>query len=202
VLAVSAPVDCEPDVALVPLQPPDAVQALALVDDQLKLAAPPLVTDVGLAASDSVGAGGGGGVLVTVTVTDWVTLPPAPVQVSEKLPVAVSAAVVWLPLVALVPDQAPDAVQPLALADDQLSVAVAPLATDVGLAPKLNVGAGVGCGGGGVGLGDGAGAFGSMTVAPVVSPAVQPASASAPSSSAALSVRVRCQSGVLETQDM
>jgi hypothetical protein len=74
---VRAPVDCEPLAALVPDQAPDAVQEVALVDDQLRVEALPLLTVLGLAAKLTVGAGA-----VTDTVTDCVALPPAPVQVS------------------------------------------------------------------------------------------------------------------------
>jgi hypothetical protein len=48
----------------------------------------------------------------------------------------------WEPLLALLPDQAPDAAQEVALAADQLRVAPPPLATVLGLAVKLTVGAG------------------------------------------------------------
>src|SRR5262249_53702426 len=56
--AVSAPVDWLPEVALVPDQPPEAVQLVALVEDQVRVEAPPLATEVGLAVSDTVGAVG------------------------------------------------------------------------------------------------------------------------------------------------
>jgi hypothetical protein len=72
---VRAPVDCEPLTALAPDQAPDAVHEVALVDDQLKVEALPLVTVLGLAAKFTVGAGA-----VTDTVTDCEALPPAPVQ--------------------------------------------------------------------------------------------------------------------------
>jgi hypothetical protein len=74
---LSVPVDCEPLTPLVPDQPPDAEQEVALLDDQVKVAAPPLVTVLGLAVRLTVGVGG-----VTETVTDWVALPPVPAQVS------------------------------------------------------------------------------------------------------------------------
>ncbi len=77
-LALRAPVDCEPLTALGPDQAPEAVQAVALLDDHVKLAVPPLVIVLGLAARETVGAGG-----VTETVVACVALPPAPVQVSE-----------------------------------------------------------------------------------------------------------------------
>ena len=73
-----APVDCEPLVALVPDQAPEAVQAVALLADQVKTALLPLAIVLGLADNATVGAGG-----VTDTVFDCVALPPAPVQVSE-----------------------------------------------------------------------------------------------------------------------
>ena len=75
--------DWLPEVALVPDQLPEAVHAVALVDDQVNVEEAPLAIDVGFAASDSVGNGGGGGVADTATVADALALPPAPVQVSE-----------------------------------------------------------------------------------------------------------------------
>jgi hypothetical protein len=75
--AVSAVVDCVPLMALLPDQAPEAVQAVALVDDQFKVELLPLMMVLGLAAKTTVGMGG-----VTETVVDWVALPPAPVQVS------------------------------------------------------------------------------------------------------------------------
>ena len=74
----SGPVDSEPLVDFDPVQPPLAVQEVAFVEDQLSVEAPPVVTDVGLAASVSVGAGGG----ITVTVTLCDTVPPSPEQAS------------------------------------------------------------------------------------------------------------------------
>ena len=70
--------DCEPLMALVPDQPPAAVQAVALLEDQVKTALPPLAIVLGLAVRATVGAGG-----VTDTIVDCVALPPVPVQVSE-----------------------------------------------------------------------------------------------------------------------
>ena len=68
--------DREPLEASLPLQPPDATQAVALVEDQDNVEALPLVTVLGLALSVTVGAGE-----VTETVADWEALPPVPVQV-------------------------------------------------------------------------------------------------------------------------
>jgi hypothetical protein len=60
-----------------PLQPPEALQEVAFVDDQLNIEALPLAIVLGLAAKLTVGAGE-----VTETVADCVALPPVPVQVS------------------------------------------------------------------------------------------------------------------------
>ena len=76
VVAVRAAVFCEPLVASEPLQPPDAAQVAALLEDQVKVEAAPLATVLGLALSVTVGAG-----VVTVTVADCAALPPLPVQV-------------------------------------------------------------------------------------------------------------------------
>jgi hypothetical protein len=75
-LAVSAPVDHDPFAGWLPDQAPEAVQEVALVDDQLNVEALPLATVLGLAVKLTVGAGE-----VTETVADCVALPPLPVQV-------------------------------------------------------------------------------------------------------------------------
>ena len=75
-MAVTAPVDCEPPVAvLAPDQAPEAIQDVALVADQVTMALLPLATVLGLAAKVTAGAG-----VVTETVADWAALPPLPVQ--------------------------------------------------------------------------------------------------------------------------
>jgi hypothetical protein len=137
VVADNAAVLAEPFIGSDPLQPPDAVQAVALVADQVSAEAPPLATVLGLAASVMAGAA-----WVTETVADCVALPPVPVQVSPKVELAVRAPVDCEPLAALVPDQAPEAVQEVALMADQVSVELPPLATVPGLATKVTVGAG------------------------------------------------------------
>ena len=58
-LAESAPVDCEPLVPWLPDQPPEAVQAVALVVDHVKAELLPLTMELGLAARLTVGAGVG-----------------------------------------------------------------------------------------------------------------------------------------------
>ena len=74
-LAVRAPVVCEPLTGLAPDQDPEAVQAVALVADQVSVELLPLATVLGLADKLTAGAG-----LVTETVADCAALPPLPVQ--------------------------------------------------------------------------------------------------------------------------
>jgi hypothetical protein len=76
VVAVRAGVVCEPAVASEPLQPPDAVQAVALVDDQVNAEVAPLLTVGGVAVRVTAGAG-----VVTDTVDDCAALPPLPLHV-------------------------------------------------------------------------------------------------------------------------
>jgi hypothetical protein len=66
---------------------------------------------------------------VTFTVTDWLALPPDPLQVSAYVVVVLSAPVLALPLVGSLPDHPPEALQLVALVDDQLSVEAEPLLT-------------------------------------------------------------------------
>jgi len=134
VVVVRAPVFMLPLVGSLPDQPPEAVQLVAFVEDQLSIAEPPLLTVVGLALRPTVGGA------ETLTVTDWLALPPGPLQVSVKVVVALSAPVLELPLVGSLPDQPPEAVQLLALVEDQLSIADPPLLTLVGFALRLTVG--------------------------------------------------------------
>jgi hypothetical protein len=122
---------------LVPDQAPVAVQEVALVADHTSVEALPLATALGFALKLTVGAAA-----ATDTVAAWVALPPLPVQVSPKVPLVVSAPVDWEPLTALVPDQAPEAAQEVALVEDQVRVAAAPLLTVLGVADRLTVGAG------------------------------------------------------------
>ncbi len=72
VLALSAPVDCEPLSGMLPDHPPDAVHAVALLDDQVNVALFPLVIVLGLTVKATFGAG-----CVTETVVDWAALVPA-----------------------------------------------------------------------------------------------------------------------------
>ena len=76
--AARTPVDCVPITGLLPDQAPEAVQEVALVDDQLKLELPPLATVLGLALRLTVAVGFG----LTVTVVDCAAAPPGPLQVN------------------------------------------------------------------------------------------------------------------------
>ena len=75
-LALRAPVDSEPAGGRAPDHAPDATQAVAFPDDQIKVALPPFVIELGLAVRCTVGAAE-----FTETVADCAALPPAPVQV-------------------------------------------------------------------------------------------------------------------------
>jgi len=112
---------------------------VALVEDQLRVEDEPFATVVGLALKETVGAGE-----VTETVADCVALPPVPVQTRVYVVLALSAPVACDPVVAMVPDHPPEAVQEVAFVLDQFNVEVAPLATVLGLALSVTVGAGVG----------------------------------------------------------
>jgi hypothetical protein len=76
VVAVRAAVVCEPAVGSLPAQPPEAVQALALVEDQVSFDVAPLFIVAGLADKETAGAG-----VDTDTVADCAALPPLPLQV-------------------------------------------------------------------------------------------------------------------------
>ena len=65
-MALSAPVLALPLIPLLPDQPPEAVQLVALVEDQLSVEAAPLLTVPGLALMLTVGLGGAD----TLTVTE------------------------------------------------------------------------------------------------------------------------------------
>jgi len=136
VLAVSGPVDSEPPGGpFAPDQPPEAVQEVAFVENQVSIEDPPLTTEVGFAVSDTVGN--------TLTVADALALPPGPMQAREKLAPAVRGPVdAGPPEGALVPDQPPEAVQKVASVEDHVSIADAPLATTVGFAASDTVGTG------------------------------------------------------------
>ena len=74
--AVNAPVDCVPDVALVPDHDPLALHDVALVLDHVNVDEAPDATLPGDVASDTVGAP------TSDTVVVCAALPPVPVHVS------------------------------------------------------------------------------------------------------------------------
>jgi hypothetical protein len=118
-----------------PPQAPEAVQAVALVEDQFNAVLPPLATLLEPTLRDTLG-----GADDTVTVADCDAEPPGPVQVSVYFVVALTAAVVCEPLVDSVPLHPPDARHEVALVEDQVSVDVAPLLTVLGLAERVKAG--------------------------------------------------------------
>jgi hypothetical protein len=110
---------------------------VAFVELHVSVEAPPLTTVEGAALSVAVG----GAAIVTVTVATGLA-PPGSVHVSEKVVSAVSAPVVWVPLVATGPLQPPEAVHAVASVELHVNVDAPPLATDVGAAAKVAAGTG------------------------------------------------------------
>lgn len=64
-----------PEVALVPLQPSDAVQLVAFVATHDTEVFPPNATELGVTLITTVGA-----TVITITFTVWLAVPPVPVQ--------------------------------------------------------------------------------------------------------------------------
>jgi hypothetical protein len=87
-VALSAPVDSVPLVALVPLHAPEAVHDVALVELHVSVDNPPLATVVGFAVNVAVAAGA----MLTVALAGLL-VPPAPLHVNEKVVAAVRAPV-------------------------------------------------------------------------------------------------------------
>jgi hypothetical protein len=71
------PVDCEPLVGLAPDQAPAALQAVAFMAFQDRVALAPLATVLGEALRLTLGADD-----ATLTVADCAAVPPKPVQVN------------------------------------------------------------------------------------------------------------------------
>jgi hypothetical protein len=76
VVAERAPVLCVPLVAFAPLQPPEAVHAVAFVELHVNVEVPPLATTVGFATNVTAGT------MFTSALATGLE-PPAPVQVNE-----------------------------------------------------------------------------------------------------------------------
>jgi len=111
----------DPAVTLFPDQSPDAVQLVTWVPAQLSVVEPLVVSEPGFAVKESVGTGS-----ATVTLTVSLTDPLVPLQVKVNVLSAISAPVVCVPEVARLPDQSPEALQPLVLPLSQLKVVEAP----------------------------------------------------------------------------
>ena len=75
-VVLRAEVDTEPLIGSVPLQPPEAVHDVALVEDQVSVDLAPLAIVLGFAVRVTAG-----GVWVIEMVADCVALPPLPVHV-------------------------------------------------------------------------------------------------------------------------
>jgi hypothetical protein len=113
------------------------VQAVAFVADHVKVVEKFAVTLDGEADNVTTGAG------VSVAVAVAIAEPPAPEQLNVKVVVALSAALVSLPEVALVPVQPPEAVQDVALVLLHVNVTVWPAVIAVGLRFNVTVGDGL-----------------------------------------------------------
>ena len=114
---------------------PLAAQALAPVDDQVKLVCVPALTLTGLAVNCTLGGA------TTLTVTSCVVLPPIPVQLRLNSADDESGPTVSSPRVGFAPAQGPPAathdVAPLLVHSNEVWP---PGATDVGVADKARVG--------------------------------------------------------------
>ena len=123
------------------LQPPDAAHEVALLELQVNVDEPPGAITEGYTESVPDGTTFTGVVTFTVTVAAEL-VPPGPAQVNEKVDFDVSAPVLALPLAATVPLHPPEAVQEVALVEDQVSVAEPPALTVVLDALRVAVGNG------------------------------------------------------------
>jgi hypothetical protein len=124
--------------ALVPDQAPEATHEVALLDDQVRLDAPPLAIVLGSALKLTVTFR----FALTVTVAVCAAVPPEPLHVRLYVEALVSAPVDCVPLSDWAPDQAPEATHEVAFVDDHVSIALLPLVTALGPALSVTVGAG------------------------------------------------------------
>jgi hypothetical protein len=103
--AVTAPVDCVPDVDFVPDHAPLAEHELAFVLDHVNVDEPPEAMLAGEALNETVGAGE----LVTFTLTLPAVHPPPPQHQRVNVFDALSGPTLAVPAVGRLPDQAPNA---------------------------------------------------------------------------------------------
>lgn len=138
-----------PEVGLLPVHAPLAVQAVALLELHESVELAPFATILGVALRETDGAGTGGGVgLTTDTVTELLAAPLAPAQLMVNvLLAAVSAPLFMEPDVARSPDHAPEAAQLVALALVHVRTVVPFGATVSGSAVSSTVGTPGGGGG-------------------------------------------------------
>jgi hypothetical protein len=127
-----------PLVPRAPVQPPDAVQAVASVDAQVSVTALPLATVLAVGVRVTVGFGRVDTVTWTLAVA--ALLPPGPAQVRVNAEPVARAALSSLPAVGRAPDQPPEATQLVASVVDHVNVVLPPLATALGVALIVTVG--------------------------------------------------------------
>ena len=137
VSAFRAPVLAEPAVGRVPDHPPEAVQDVACMLDQVSMELVKAATTGGSAEMVTLGPGVE---VTTSTVTDWMVVPPAPLQMSVYVLLALRAPLLTDPLVARIPDHAPDAMHDVASVLVQVSVELVPCSTEGGLAVSVTSG--------------------------------------------------------------
>ena len=128
VCLVIGPIDELPDGGSVPLQPPEAVQPSAPVEDQINVSAPACATTAEEARNDTVGSAGG----TTVRDTEALVEPPAPVHVIEKGPESSNPVSANVPIGGKLPD-IQRAVHAVAFEEDHVRVADPPYCTVDGL---------------------------------------------------------------------
>ena len=129
-----APVLCVPLADFAPLQPPEAVHPVALLELHVSIDAPPPVTAPGEAVNVTLGT------TLTVAVAGAL-VPPGPIQEMEYVVGDVMADVLRVPLGPSAPTQPPDAVHAVAFVELHVSEEMPPAATAVGFALKTAVGA-------------------------------------------------------------
>lgn len=133
-LAATEEMICEPLAALAPLQPPDASQAVAFKEIQVSTTGDPEATSVGSAVSVADGT------TFTVTLVGAL-VPPGPEQLRTNVVAADNPLVTDEPLVPRAPFQPPEAAHAVAFVEVQVNVEVAALATVLGPALSVTVGA-------------------------------------------------------------
>jgi hypothetical protein len=132
-------VSCVPEVDFVPVQLPEAVQDVAFVELHVSVLLDPLLTDMGDADNETVGAGVDPPETVTVVLACAVRPLPL-VHVSVYVAVAVNAPVLWLPERGFEPLHAPEAMHDAVRLLDHVNVLDAPELMVLGLAESVTVG--------------------------------------------------------------